>query len=96
VSRGRHSTHTWRRPTLNLRHTGSALPDAMPDTTLTFPSVSVDVTVDRSLELLRAAETEKSRCSSGGGDLELQPGLRALGALKIRSREHVPAVDGQL
>src|SRR6185436_5916013 len=72
---------------------GSRLPDLMPATMLTLSLASVEVSVERSLPLLRLALSEKSKCSLGvAPNSSSIPELCAFGTLKTRRDVQVPAV----
>ena len=65
----------------------------MPETTVTTPLGSVEVSVERSSELLKSVEMAKSKCAVRRGvELDLEPRLRAFGTLKTTREEHEPAV----
>src|SRR4051794_17496910 len=72
---------------------GRRLPDLMPATTVVLPVASVEVTVERSLELVWLAEMATSNLSLGARvNSASTPELRAFGTLKTRREEHEPAV----
>ncbi len=78
----------WNCGTLGIRR-----PASIPDTTLTLPSAAVEVTVERSSELLNPAESAKSKCLLGAIASSISaPALLALGTLKTTRDEHEPAV----
>ena len=65
----------------------------MPDTTVTFPLESVEVTVERRVASLMPAERAKSKCSFGAAaNSSSPPTLRAFGTLNMSRDEHEPAV----
>jgi hypothetical protein len=72
---------------------GSRLPSSMPDTTLTVPAVSVDVSVDLSSELFSVPDSAKFRYWLGAAVSSISaPWLIAFGTLNTRRDEHEPAV----
>ena len=65
----------------------------MPETTLTLPLASVEVSVERSSESLKLAEMAKSKLRFGAASNSTStPWLRAFGTLKTTRDEHEPAV----
>ena len=65
----------------------------MPDTTVTLPFASVEVSVERSSESLKLADTAKSRFwFAAASNSNSRPRLRASGTLKTTRDEHEPAV----
>ena len=65
----------------------------MPDTMLTLPLASVDVSVERSSESLKVAETAKSMLRFGAASNSTStPRVLAFGTLKTTREEHEPAV----
>ena len=65
----------------------------MPDTTLTAPLASVEVSVERSSESLKLAGDREVEVPFGAAaNSTSTPRLRALGTLKTTRDEHEPAV----
>ena len=65
----------------------------MPETTETTPLGSVEVSVERSSELLKSVEMAKSMLRFGAASNSISsPRLRAFGTLKTTRDEHEPAV----